>query len=136
MVRSHAVSRTPSLHSLAGRALAFLAGCGTGYNIGHAVWRDTVGNEYSAPKGLPAYGSAKPRVCRPRRFKSPAALWPSILRVLVHVLSQVPVESAAEAGVCKCIELRGHISRVRVAAFEWLRSSHDEDSTHTPLRLS
>ena len=116
-------------NDLKGRALRVLdAGCGTGYNIGHyekaghSVFALDIASEAIA--GVRQRGFQK--VCQASVVEIPYSTAAFDFVFSFDVLSQVPVESAEEAmrEMHRVLKPGGYLY-VRVAAFEWLRSSHD-----------
>lgn len=114
-----------------GRHLTILdAGCGTGYNVshyeraGHTVFALDIAPEAIA--GVRRRGFLK--VCQASVAGIPYASASFDFVFSFDVLSQVPVPSAEEAirEMYRVLKPGGYLF-VRVAAFEWLRSSHDQE---------
>lgn len=114
-----------------GRRLRMLdAGCGTGYNLhhyqnaGHSVFGLDVAT--GAIEGVRQRGFLK--VCQASITEIPFASLQFDFVFSFDVLSQVPVVAAEQAiGEMFRVLKPGGFLFMRVAAFEWLRSSHDEE---------
>ena len=116
----------------AGRLKILDAGCGTGFNLCHyqgkdahdvyALEIDANAIGWVARRGFRkiAQASVTNIPCKPDTFD---------LVFSFDVLQQIPVEQAAEAmrEMRRVLKPGGHLF-VRVAAFEWMRSSHDEEN--------
>ena len=116
---------------LKGRKLQILdAGCGTGYNVfhyerkGHSVFALDVASEAIA--GVRQRGLRK--VCQASVTEIPYSSAAFDFVFSFDVVSQIPVP-AAEAAIRemhRVLKPGGHLF-ARVPAFEWLRSSHDDE---------
>ena len=125
--------------SLQGRRLTILdAGCGTGYNVshyeraGHSVFALDVASD--AIVGVRQRGLRK--VCQASVTQIPYRSGAFDFVFSFDVIGQVSVEQAEEAvrEMYRVLKPGGGLF-VRVAAFEWLRSSHDEE-LHTIHRYT
>jgi len=138
-VAMRAITDTIVGSELKGRRLRILdAGCGTGYNIGHyeslghSVFALDIAPE--AISGVQQRGFQK--VCQASVVEIPYTSGAFDFVFSFDVLSQVPVESGNEAirEMYRVLKPGGFLF-ARVPAFEWLRSSHDED-LHTMHRYA
>lgn len=135
-VAMRAITDTVVASELNGRKLRILdAGCGTGYNIahfqkaGHSVFALDIAPEAIA--GVRQRGFQ--RVCQASVVEIPYISSTFDFVFSFEVVSQVPVQAYAEAirEMHRVLKPGGFLF-LRVPAFEWLRSSHDEDlrTTH------
>jgi len=124
---------------LSGRnQLVLDAGCGTGYNVshyeraGHSVFALDVASEAIA--GVRQRGLRK--VCQASVTEIPYRSSTFDFVFSFDVLSQIPVQSAEEAirEMHRVLKPGGYLF-ARTPAFEWLRSSHDQD-LHTVHRYN
>jgi SAM-dependent methyltransferase len=124
---------------LQGRSLRILdAGCGTGYNLrhyqdaGHSVYGFDIATE--AVEGVRRRGFTK--ITQASVTDIPFQAESFDLVFSFDVLCQIPIETHRQAIADMHRVLRpGGLLFVRTPAFEWLRSSHDED-LHTQHRFS
>ena len=124
---------------LQNRALTVLdAGCGTGYNVqhyekaGHSVFALDIAKDAIA--GVQRKGFHK--ICQASVTQIPYRSAAFDFVFSFDVLQQLPLKEGEEAVREMHRVLKpGGCLYIRVAAFEWLRSSHDED-LHTEHRYS
>jgi SAM-dependent methyltransferase len=114
------------------------AGCGTGYNLGH--YRKAGHKVYGLDIAPEAVTGARKRgfheICQASVTEIPYSTDTFDVVFSFDVICQIPVElhSKAIAEMARVLK-PGGLLFVRVPAFEWLRSSHDED-LHTAHRFS
>lgn len=121
------------------RSLRILdAGCGTGFNLGHYEQggREVYGLDitWEALQGVQKRGFQK--IAHASVTDIPFAAESFDLVFSFDVLQQLP-DQGIEAGIremCRVLKPGGSLF-IRVAAFEWLRSSHDEE-LHTMHRFN
>lgn len=138
-VAMRAITDTIVGSELNGRNLRILdAGCGTGYNIvhyqkaGHSIFALDIAPEAIA--GVRQRGFQ--RVCQASVVEIPYTSSAFDFVFSFEVVDQLPVQAGVEAirEMYRVLKPGGFLY-VRVPAFEWLRSSHDED-IHTMHRYA
>src|SRR5688572_29281315 len=126
-------------NELRGKSLTILdAGCGTGYNVrhyqeaGHTVFALDIARD--AVEGVRKRGFTQ--VCQASVTEIPYRDESFDVVFSFDVICQIPADAneTAIAEMWRALKPGGHLF-VRVPAFEWLRSSHDED-LHTMHRFN
>jgi SAM-dependent methyltransferase len=115
------------------------AGCGTGFNLGHygsAVDREVYGLDVTMDALEWVRKRGFPKIAQASVTDIPFRSETFDLVFSFDVLPQVPLKADEPAirEMHRVLKPNGHLF-VRAAAFEWLRSSHDED-LHTMHRFT